>query len=246
MMGSSDLGEQALTTAAEVGMKTQLDEAEDLDVEVHTDTGKAMQGEVDSVDIKGEGLVMKKDLRTEELEMHTGHISVNPFKAALGSIELEHPTDATARVVLTEKDIERAFNSDFIRSKIHDVRVQVNGQPQTVNARQIQFRLPQSKQVELSAEVEVAETGETKQVAFTATPSIGDNGHRVVLENVQPVEGKAASPELTEALLDSASELLDLRNFEMQGMSLRLKQLDIQSGKLTLQATANVQKFPGA
>jgi hypothetical protein len=67
-----------------------------------------------------------------------------------------------------------------------------------------------------------------------------------VLEDVQYQEGKEASPELTQALLDSASELLNLQNFELQGMSLQLKQLDIQPGRLTLEAKAQVRQFPGS
>jgi hypothetical protein len=61
---------------------------------------------------------------------------------------------------------------------------------------------------------------------------------------VQYAEAKEVSPELTAALLKSAGELLDLRNFELEGMSLRLKGLDVQTGKLTLQAQAYVEKFP--
>jgi hypothetical protein len=37
---------------------------------------------------------------------------------------------------------------------------------------------------------------------------------------------------------------LDLRNFELEGMSFRLKGLDAQKGKLMLQANATVEQFP--
>lgn len=53
-------------------------------------------------------------------------------------------------------------------------------------------------------------------------------------------QGKELSPELTQALLDKASEIMDLRNFEMEGIELRLKGFDIQQGRLTLQAEARV------
>ncbi len=69
MPDSPGLGEQALNKAAEIGLSSQLDEVENLDVNIKTDPLKLVQGQVDAVTIKGEGLVMQKDLRMEELEM---------------------------------------------------------------------------------------------------------------------------------------------------------------------------------
>jgi hypothetical protein len=66
----------------------------------------------------------------------------------------------------------------------------------------------------------------------------------VNLEDVEYTEGKELSPELTAALLDKASELLNLSNFDLQGMSLRIKQLNLESGKMTLLAEARVEQIP--
>ncbi|MBD0364394.1 MAG: LmeA family phospholipid-binding protein, partial [Coleofasciculus sp. C3-bin4] len=66
-----DIGEQALSKAAEVALSSQLDEAESLEVDIRTDPLKLIQGELDSVKIQGEGLVMQKDLRAQELQVRT-------------------------------------------------------------------------------------------------------------------------------------------------------------------------------
>ncbi|MCF4969747.1 LmeA family phospholipid-binding protein, partial [Nostoc sp. CMAA1605] len=65
MVEGSGIGEQALNKAAEIGLSSQLDEVENLDVNIKTDPLKLIQGEVESVNIAGEGLVMQKDLRME-------------------------------------------------------------------------------------------------------------------------------------------------------------------------------------
>ena len=88
MQSQGDLGEQALSKAAEVALSTQLDEVENLDVDIRTDPLKLVQGQLDSVKIEGEGLVMQKDLRAEELHIQTGNIGINPLSAAFGKIEL--------------------------------------------------------------------------------------------------------------------------------------------------------------
>jgi len=243
-LGEPNIGEQALSKAAEVGLSTQLDEVEKLEVDIRTDPGKMLQGELESVEIKGEGLVMQKDLRAEELQIKTGNIAINPLSAAFGKIELTRPTDAEANVVLTEQDMERAFNSEYIHDKLQNLDVNVNGQPLTINTQRVQFSLPGEEKIGLNAEILVKETGETKQVAFSTVPRLSPGGEKISLEDVQYAEGQELSPDLTAALLDRANELLDLRNFELEGMSLRLKGFDIQKGRLTLQSQARVEKFP--
>ncbi|HEY9796327.1 MAG TPA: DUF2993 domain-containing protein [Leptolyngbyaceae cyanobacterium] len=241
-----DFGEQALSKAVEIGLSTQLDEVENLEVDIRTDPGKLLQGELESVKIEGQGLVMQKDLRAEELEVKTNSIAINPLSAAFGKIELTRPTEADAHVVLAEQDMERAFNSEYIHDKLQNLDVNVNGQAMTIDTRQVQFRLPGDGKIALNAEILLSKTGETKQVSFTTVPRMSAGGEQVSLDEVQYAEGQEVSPELTAALLERAGELLNLRNFELEGMSLRLKGLDVQKGKLTLQANAYVEKFPNS
>ncbi|HBE35092.1 MAG TPA: DUF2993 domain-containing protein [Cyanobacteria bacterium UBA11368] len=241
-----DLGEQAISKAAEIGLASQLDEVEELNVDIRTNPIKLIQGELESVSIEGKGLVMQQDLRAEELKVNIDNIAINPLSAAFGKIELTHPTEAETYVVLNEADLDRAFNSDFISEKLQNQKVHVNGQPMTIDAKQVEFRLPGEGKFALKADVFMQETGETKQVSFTAVPRMREGGNRLSLEEVQYAEGEEISPELTQALLEQSSELLNLRNFELQGMSLRLKHLDVQRGKLTLQAEALVKEFPSA
>ncbi len=246
MQDKGDIGEQALSKAAEIGLSSQLDEVENLEVDIRTNPLKLMQGELESVTIEGKGLVMQKDLRAEELEVRTDGIAINPLSAAFGKIELTRPTEADAHVVLTEQDLERAFNSEYIHDKLQNLDVNVNGQPTTINTRQVQFRLPGDGKIALNAEISLKETGETKQVAFTTVPRMIAGGERISLEAVEYAEGQELSPELTTALLERSSELLDLSNFELEGMSLRLKGLDVQKGRLTIQSQAHVEQFPSS
>jgi hypothetical protein len=239
-----DLGEQALSKAAEVAMTTQLDEVEKLDVNIRTDPFKLVQGQLDSVKIEGEGLVMKKDLRAEEVQVQTTDIAINPLSAAFGKIELTRPTEAEAQVVLNEQDLERAFNSEFIHNKLQNLEVNIEGKPTKIDTGKIEFRLPGENKVALNAEIILQATAATKQISFTAVPRM-NTSQRILLEDIQYAEGVEDSP-LTKALLDTASDLLDLSNFELTGMSFRLTSLDVGQGKLTLQAQAYIEKFPEA
>ncbi|RCJ16961.1 hypothetical protein A6S26_32165 [Nostoc sp. ATCC 43529] len=245
------LGEQALNKAAEIGLSSQLDEVKNLDVNIKTDPLKVVQGQVDSVTIEGEGLVMQKDLRMEELEMQMSSVAINPLSVAFGKIELTKPTEANTRVVLTEADINRAFNSEYVRclrratpTQLQSQKIQVNGEQRTIKPQHVDFRLPGDGKVALNASVKLAETGENQQVAFSAVPTINANGKSVSLENVEYGESEEISPDLTKALIDQTSEILNLSNFDLEGMNLQVNQLKVEVGKLTLQAQAYVEQIP--
>lgn len=243
-MSNGDLGEQAISKIAEAGITSQLDDVENVDVDVRANPVQVMQGNVDSVQIDGQGMTMQKDLRMEEMHLKTGQVSVNPMSAMFGKIELERPTDATVQAVLTEEDINRAFNSKFIREKLQDLEVSVNGTPTTISAEYIEFQLPGEGKVYLKADVRTQSDNQRQQVAFTAVPRVSANQQQITLEDVAYTDGEEISPELTQALLEQASELLDLRNFELEGMSLRVKQLQVERGKLKLLGEAEVREFP--
>ncbi|MBE9210040.1 DUF2993 domain-containing protein [Nostoc sp. LEGE 06077] len=246
MSESAGIGEQALNKAAEIGLSSQLDEVENLDVNIKTDPLKMVQGQVDAVEISGEGLVMQKDLRMEELEMQMGNVVINPLSLAFGKIELTKPTQASAKVVLTENDINRAFNSEYVRSQLQSQKVDINGQSTSIDPQQVEFCLRDNQKICLNATIQLKETSEIQKVAFSAIPKVSPNGQTVSLENVEYGEGEEISPELTKALIDQTSNILNLSNFDLEGMSLRVQQLEVEAGKLTLQAEAYVEQIPSA
>jgi hypothetical protein len=239
-----NLGEQAIDKVVEIAIASQLDESEILSVTVQTEPLQLAKGEVDSVTIEAEGLVMKQDLRMTELQVHVKDISVNPLSAMFGKIELNRPALGTARAVLKESDINRAFNSEYISGKLRGLKVDHDGQTVTIDVKTVECKLLSSGKIGLDAEVLVRETASTEKIYFTAKPQIDAGGWAVSLQDVEYPENKEFSPELTAALAAKAGEVLNLRNFELQGMSLRIQKLDVEAGLLTLQAEAKVEQFP--
>lgn len=237
-----DLGEQAIGKIAEVGIASQLDEVETLEVNVQTDPLKIISGTVDSVSIAGEGLVMKQDLRVEKMQLNTSGIAINPLSAALGKIELTQSTDADLQVILTEVDLNRAFNSEFIRDKLENLTLTIDGQAQTVTTEAVTLSLPGDGKMAIAAEMRSLETGEVQQLAFTAVPQLADQGARIQLQHIEFIEGN--SPEISAALVQQAQELLDLRNFALDGMTLRLTALEVLLGRMKFRAEAAIDEFP--
>uniref|UniRef100_B8HKE6 DUF2993 domain-containing protein n=1 Tax=Cyanothece sp. (strain PCC 7425 / ATCC 29141) TaxID=395961 RepID=B8HKE6_CYAP4 len=240
------LGEQALSKVAELGIASQLDEVEEINVEIRADPLKLVQGEVNSVAIAGEGMVMQEDLRMEKLEINTGTVAINPLSAMMGKIELTHPANAQARIVLTEADLNRALSSDFLKEKFPEFSLNVAETPLLVAIEAIAMNLPGDGKLHLEAALKLIDTEEIRRIKLTAIPCIREQGQRISFEEILMVEGEGLSLEMATNLLEEVMVLLDLRNFELEGIDLNLQQLEPQEGELHLQAEAKIEQFPQA
>ncbi len=238
------LGEQAIDKVAEIAIASKLDESDTLSVTVNTDPIQLAQGSVETVAVEGKGLVMQQDLRVEDLQINIKDIAVNPLTAMFGKIELNGPAFGAARVVLTESDLNRAFKSEYISRKLKNLKVTVDGKLLTLDVQTMDCQLLQTGKITVNAEVLVQETASTEKIYFTAKPQLEADGWAISLQDVESPENKEFSPEFTAAVADKAGEVLNLRNFELEGMSLRIQQLNVEAGLLTLQAEAKVEEFP--
>ncbi len=91
------------------------------------------------------------------------------------------------------------------------------------------------------------EIGKTKQIGFTATILVKTGEQPLLIEafNCTP-PGQGISLELTSAFIQKLKELLNLPYFELEGMALRAKDVDVQKGNLTLHADAHVTQIPSS
>ncbi len=72
---------------------------------------------------------------------------------------------------------------------------------------------------------------------------MADDGQRIALD-VLSLDDKNAAPEVTIALFKKIMELADLRNFSIDGIQLRLKDLDITDERMILQTETQIHKMP--
>ena len=244
MLGTENLGEQAINKIAELALSSQLEEMDSLEVKVKTAPEKLANGELESLLIKGKGLVIETDLRLQVLDIEMKAIAVSPLKALTGNIELTQPTKGTAHLVLTETDLNRALNSPDLRAKINVLDTYLSTGHDKLTVPQKSCQLREDGTVSVEAVVELQPSGETKEVAFTATPKIASEGRSVVLEDIQYEPGKEVSEELTQGFLNKATTMLDLRNFEKQGFALRIHRLTVEAGQIRLLALADITQFP--
>ncbi len=238
-----NLGETALSKAAELGVASQLSDVEDIKVDIRADPSNLIQGKLTSVAISGKGLVTKQDLRMETLEVVTNEIAINPLSAIFGNFELSHRTEAEAQVVLSEADINRALSSSYMQDKLHNLKVDVDGELLTIDVQQAAVHLPGDNKFVITADFLLKEQGESKKLSATAVPKVEESGHCLSLE-ILAAEGEGLTLKLIVVILEQLTALLDLRNFDIPGISLQLNQVDAQAGRLFICTKAHIKQLP--
>ena len=236
------LGEQALNRIAEVALASQLGKVERLKVQIKTEPSKLARGEVSFITINVHGLVIQQDLRVEELQLKINSVTVKPLGALLGKIKLTQPSEGTARIVINEDNLNSAFNSKSFHKNLPQIQGFVEDKRVTIHIQQVKCRLLADGNIAFISKL-ILGNNEVQALAFIATPLIETDGQEIVFQDLHYLEGKEISPELTAALVAQLSAVLSMRNFEQKGISLRIQQIDVASGKLTLHATAYIKQF---
>lgn len=242
--GMDSLGEGAISKIAEIALSTQVDNSDKLKVDVSINADSIAEGILDAMIIQGKGLIIQKDLRMAEMKVSLGKISINPLKAVTGNLELSEPTQGKAHIVVTEYDLNQAFNSDYLEAQMGDIEVETENKAAVIEIENMTCHLLSDGKVTIQAQAKILPSGEIQDIEFISVPRIRDDSRGVVLENIRYKNNREVSPELTDALLEKARQILDLSTFEMPGISLVLENLEVRQKELILDGIANVTQLP--
>jgi hypothetical protein len=242
LLGLDNIGEQTLNRIAEMALSSQLDHVDELDVQIKTNMDLLAKGQLASMLIDGQGLIMQKSLRMQRMKIQIGEIAVNPMTALMGNIQLTRPTQGSAHITLSAQDLNQAFNSKLLNEQMRGLTLDLDDQSVTLDVQQVNCELLDGE-IQISATIALSH-GQSQTVKFCATPTIVDNGRRVHLESIRYSHGQGLPEEITAGLVQQAADILDLSNFEMDGISLKLQKLKVTPAALILEATAHVTRFP--
>lgn len=238
------LEEQVISTAVEMGLSSQLDEVEKIHVDVHTNLMDVVQGHANSVSIAAQGMVIKKDIRVQEMEMQTDPIDINPLSAIFGELKLDNPANAIVRVVLTEKDINCAINSKYVRSQMPFLELNVKEKVVTFKLREMEVNLLDNCRIKISGNTKIEETDKSSLLGFRASIYPATATHPILLESFECAPGQSISLDIVCALINQIQELINLPYFEFEGTAFKLNSLEVKEGELTLYLQLYVKEIP--
>ncbi|MEA5503179.1 DUF2993 domain-containing protein [Halotia wernerae UHCC 0503] len=237
------LEEQLISQEAERRLSNQLEEAEQIDIDVQTDLLQVLQGHSDGVSVAAKGLVLKENIRVQEIKLQTDSISINPLSAVFGQIELNEPVNAIARVVMTEADINCALNSEFVRSLSQKFQLDVDGQSVSFEPQNIQLFLPGERKIGFRGTVLINKSGNTQLLGAVGIVIPRTNSQSIRLESIKCTQGEGISVELIAAFMQKIKELAKLPYFTWEDIAFRIKQMEVQKESLTIILEANMRQL---
>ncbi len=245
MSDEQRLDEQAISKVVETLLSSQIDEAQNLDVDIRTNPIKAVQGEIDSVAIAGKDLVTQQDLYIQEMEIHTDRFDVDLFNLLFGKIELNQPVNTTGRFVVTETDINQNLKSDFLLSKITPLKLNVDDQIVFIEFQPpMELQLPSEGKVVFSSNVKVSQENETQQVRFTGVIYPRTDEHDVLMEKFLLEDGQVISLNILVALMEKLKELIDAPYINYNGAKLNIKKMNVKKETVSLEVEAKIEQIP--
>ncbi|RFP60207.1 MAG: DUF2993 domain-containing protein [Limnothrix sp. CACIAM 69d] len=262
-MPSADWGEQLLSVVATQVIRHLFTASDRVEVRVEcTPQIKLLQGQVDRFQMSGSGLVIRHAFRTEAMEFETDAVSIDFAGLLQGRLLLRQPTQAIAKVVLLEEDINRAFTAPLVVQHLENLPLQdwqdlpggELAKAESVSFQSIQVRLRASNRIALSAQ---ACFGADQPVPIALQATLGiERRRRLRFLNCQfdpdGLPDRAALGEEAIALAAAASErlgkvldqLVDLDRFNLDGVTLRINTIETRGQQLVFSGWAQVNHVP--
>jgi LmeA-like phospholipid-binding len=244
MQDAPNLEEQAVSKAIEATITSQVDAIEEIDVDIQTNLLKLILGQADSIELAGKGLVMQKDIRLQEIEVNANNIDIDTFSAFFGQIELDKPIDATAKIVITEPDLNRALNSEYVLKKARNFKLNVDGKTVILEMQQMKLQFPEDNKMLFTGKIILHEKGETQPIGFTAAFRPRTQKQPVIVESFQCDREQGIPFAISVALMQKIKQWIELPYLDLEGIALRVQEMTVRSGQLTLQLQMRMKHLP--
>ncbi len=161
------------------------------------------------------------------------------------SLKLDQPIDTTARIVLTQSDINQALNSAYVKDKLPSLELDVEGKKVTIDVKfPLEIRLSEVDKIHFSGAIELSEVDKTRSVGFAAVVCPRTDTQPILLETFCCMPGQGVSMPLMIALLSRVQEIVSQPYLELEGIILRVNTLQVEPGSLTLQAEIRANQIP--
>jgi LmeA-like phospholipid-binding len=246
-----DFGEQMLNKVASQSIRHLFTESESVDVTIRCNpSSKLLQGSIDNFTMKGRKMTIRRDFYVEEMSFETDAVSIDFSSVLSGAIRLRQPTQAVAKVVLTEAGMNQAFTSELVKKRLENLTnpelLQLSG-GEPVSFTEVNVQLLPNNHLQLFAKVALP----NGSVPVSLRASLGvERRRRLTFDNptfvpdVVPEALRGVSEVLTTAFGEILNGMVDLDRFDLDGVVLRINRLETEGKQLIFSGYAQIERFP--
>jgi hypothetical protein len=248
----TDWGERMLNTVASQTIRHLFSQSESVEVFVRCyPSSKLLQGSIDSFKMNAIGVVIRKDFPADEISVETDAVSIDFSSVLAGKLTLKQPTQAIAKVVLSEEGINYSFKAELVKKRLLNLTLPAltelsGGNP--VSFPEIRVELLPENRLRIFAKADLGD-GELVPLDMTVTIAV-ERRRRVSFKDPQieldsvPEAQKEISRTLSVALAEILDNMVDLDRFDLDGIKMRLNRLETQGKQLIFSGYAEVERIP--
>ena len=248
--GDTDWAEQVLNAAAGQAIRQLFTRSESVDVKIGFQRAtQILAGNIDSLSMKGRGLVIRRDFPVEELWFETDAVSLDFSAVPQGKIRLKKPTRAVAKVTLSEAGVNQALKAALVQKRLNDI-ILPNALPDgdRLCFTDLEIQLLKSDRVRIFAK---ARQGNGAIVPICAISNLKVQRRRQLVfqevcceKAVVPEELQHISEVLSYNLIQALNSIVDVDRFNLDGVHLWLNRVEIHNKQLIFGGYAEIDRFP--
>lgn len=238
------LQQKIINKITETAIASQIESADKIDVNLDSDLPHILQGQTNSLKISGERIIAFKDIQLEKIDISCQDLSLNLTQALLGKITFEQPGDFAIKLIFTESDCDRLLNSEYVRVLLQNLVLDLAGESAYFYLQQAKCCLESDGNLSLVADIALHRQKKTKTAKFEIVFQFEQQGRRIKFISGRYFNGEALDWDETAAIMNKVSDLLYLRHFDNEDLTLNITKIQIEDQQLTINSNTKIKKLP--
>lgn len=238
-----NLEQSLVNKSAEVAIATQVESAQNIEVELESKVSQLVRGDAKSLKIRGEKIIAFRDLQLEQVDITCDDLSLNLTQAILGKIALKEPGNFQLRLVFTPSDCDRLLNSEYVKILLQNLPLDLK-EKSSFHLKQAQCQLDDGDKLSLTATLVVNRGQHSNEARFKIALQFEQDGTKIIFNDGQYLDERGMDLDETVAIMNKIRDLLYLRHYSNPDLTFNITRIDVTSQQLTVRGNAQIKKLP--
>jgi LmeA-like phospholipid-binding len=239
-----DLKQLLINKAAETAIATSLESVENIDVNLDSNIPQLLQGETTSLKIVGEKIIAVKDIHLEKIDITAQNLSLNLTQAILGKITFEQPGNFQVKLVFTQSDCDRLLNSEYVRTLLQNLTLDIPQQPATFHLEQSECSFEPDGKLFLITTIVLNKEQQIKTVRMKIALQFYQAGSGINLIESRYLGDQTFDLDELVAIMNKIRDLLYLRNFANDDLAFKITSIQLENQQLLLKGDSQIKRLP--
>jgi hypothetical protein len=239
-----DLKQQLINKAAETAIATSVQSVGNIDVNLDSDIPQLLQGETTSLKIVGEKIIAVKDIQLEKIDITAQNLSLNLTQAILGKITFEQPGNFQVKLVFTQSDCDRLLNSEYVRTLLQNLTLDIPQQPATFHLEQSACNFEPDGKLSLITTIVLNKEQQIKTVRMKIALQFYQAGLGINLIESRYLGDQTFDLDELVAIMNKIRDLLYLRHFANDDLAFNITNIQIENQQLLIKGDSQIKRLP--